>query len=724
MKKSITILKFLLFFMTVHNIQAQQNAKGIKDQGIKSHTHQKGCCFYRLLSLGGGFNSPNSISKEKAYLDKTMGFGLDFQQTFLRNPGFSIGVNVSGNYFTGSADPFGSALPEPLKIVGQLSSSVASASDTKNTGYIVGVGPQFNFHLSNHFVFSPIFQAGYLGVTQSEFAAVQTTTFDPVFGGIKNLNLLSQTETKTSGLALIPKVRLLYMFNHSFGLWAEANYVFGPTVKNTLNTFNPEGFANATGQYNQQQINNGKITTVENESKYTTLGLNFGLVFGFGSNKQDSETKAVQETKPQLVNNLLASNPTSEPENCNPIIKYPLEGELFNSKAKIHFDITLPKNQKTDNTIRIYKVSDIVYRNQNVIQNNTKQTSANSGQLTKLTEEAIKSKAVVSKNLKVATNNSASLVLDGNTFSDGTYMAFVGNGNCGSNPVTFSVQSADVNIQSFAVTCGTTYGSYTYTMVVSNVGSVAFSTSGIMFSSPGGTFSSITTTPTALGTIVPPGGISTVTFTGSFNYTGSYPSTVIVMINGNQVGNVLLTSSDTEIANIEACVCHDCDNSQLTWSGISVTPNALIPGQYLVSGNINITGLASVYGIEMQIQSYGYSATPPACTLGVSTLEQSGVFIKGGSTINGIPIVLMNETVSGLSSTNNNISKDIKINSTSPLPMSIPIALNLGFPAPITGLNSNCCSITNNVCIKVKVFYDKNSCKSCIYTYCLPAFTN
>jgi hypothetical protein len=45
-------------------------------------------------------------------------------------------------------------------------------------------------------------------------------------------------------------------------------------------------------------------------------------------------------------------------------------------------------------------------------------------------------------------------------------------------------------------------------------------------------------------------------------------------------------------------------------------------------------------------------------------------------------------------------------------------------PSPINGLSPSCCAITNNICIKVKVFYDVKSCKSCIYTFCFPKFTN
>jgi hypothetical protein len=29
-----------------------------------------------------------------------------------------------------------------------------------------------------------------------------------------------------------------------------------------------------------------------------------------------------------------------------------------------------------------------------------------------------------------------------------------------------------------------------------------------------------------------------------------------------------------------------------------------------------------------------------------------------------------------------------------------------------------------NLCIKIKVFHDREACKSCVFTYCFPSFHN
>ncbi len=172
------------------------------------------------------------------------------------------------------------------------------------------------------------------------------------------------------------------------------------------------------------------------------------------------------------------------------------------------------------------------------------------------------------------------------------------------------------------------------------------------------------------------------------------------------------------------CKCEDCKDAQLTVNNPSVNLTNAATGAYTATGSLNITGVAAIYGIEMQVQSYSYTAVPSACSNGVTAVENSGVFNLAGTTINGSSVAMLNETVSGLPSTNNGVAKNIKLISTTALPASMPINLVLGLPTSLPGLNANCCKITYTVCIKIRVFYDKDRCNSCSFQYCFPAFTN
>ena len=280
-----TILKLLfVMLLLIQTMQAQETAKGIKDNGVKSHTHQRGCCQYKVIYLGGGFNNTNANSNQRLY-GKTTGITLNYSQTILRKPGFSIGFNIGGQYFTGNNNPFESSLPQPYLISNQISSTVTSSGDSKNSGYFIGVGPQFNIHFANHFVFSPIFQLGFLGTKQSESKATQTTLISG--GAVADYNktyvLVSQNESKISGVGFIPRARLTFMISKTIGVWTEVNYLMGQTAKKNTNTFEPKRDSDTQTVFSVAQMDAGTYATASSDAKYSALGLNFGVMFGFGA---------------------------------------------------------------------------------------------------------------------------------------------------------------------------------------------------------------------------------------------------------------------------------------------------------------------------------------------------------------------------------------------------------------------------------------------------------
>jgi hypothetical protein len=168
---------------------------------------------------------------------------------------------------------------------------------------------------------------------------------------------------------------------------------------------------------------------------------------------------------------------------------------------------------------------------------------------------------------------------------------------------------------------------------------------------------------------------------------------------------------------LPTCICNDCDNIELTFDNFNISLNGSTGNQFNFNGDINVN--VPIYGLEFQIQSYTYSATPSACTEGVSSIEESGMFLIPGTTINGsTSLQLFNETISGSSNSNNNATKDIKYMSNTPLTGSIPVNLTIGLPGPISGLDPSCCVINYTVCIKVKIFYEDGNCKTCVFKHC------
>jgi len=174
---------------------------------------------------------------------------------------------------------------------------------------------------------------------------------------------------------------------------------------------------------------------------------------------------------------------------------------------------------------------------------------------------------------------------------------------------------------------------------------------------------------------------------------------------------------DLMIDELPSCICNDCDRIQTKLTDIKITPKDSLGNQYNISGNISVN--VPIYGLEFQVQSYSYSASPNSCSQGVNSIEQSGMILMPATTVNGSTnLQLFNETISGSSTTNNHATKVIKYNSSTPLTGLIPVNLTIGLPGPLAGLNAGCCKMSYQVCIKVIIYYDKDSCKSCVITKC------
>ena len=169
------------------------------------------------------------------------------------------------------------------------------------------------------------------------------------------------------------------------------------------------------------------------------------------------------------------------------------------------------------------------------------------------------------------------------------------------------------------------------------------------------------------------------------------------------------------IGTLPNCLCGTCDTVLVDISNFVATTQA---------NSINLSGSITpnipIYGVEVQVVSYSYDAQPGACSVGVTGIENSGVILLGQSSIN-------NDTqlqAYNLPTYNNlQITKAIKYVSQVPLNGSIPINLDLGLPMPLPGLDGSCCTINYKVCLRFKVYTEREGCTSCVFDYCFE-FTN
>ena len=231
------------------------------------------------------------------------------------------------------------------------------------------------------------------------------------------------------------------------------------------------------------------------------------------------------------------------------------------------------------------------------------------------------------------------------------------------------------------------------------------------------TYTMVSPNPTLLTQI----GASTTTVSYCFEVTVSASVTAIGFgLQGDDLDPSPVLCQPGVSANFDElpeCICDDCEEIELSFDNFDISLNGASGNQFNFDGDINVN--VPIYGIEFQIQSYSYSASPSACTEGVSSVEESGMILMPGTTINGsTSFQLVNETASGSASSNDNATKNIKYTSNSALTGAIPVNLTIGLPGPISGLDPSCCEINYTVCIKVKVFYEESNCKSCVFTHC------
>jgi hypothetical protein len=273
-----TILTAFIAICCLTNGNAQETAR--KNRGKVVMTGSPGS----IIAFGGGTSMPSSDAKDKAFLSNSTAINADAFFSLISKPetNFSFGLNFGGAYNFGGSGGFGT-IPNPFAVTGQTSSMVSDRGGAPaDPGFRMGAGPQANFYFGK-FIVSPMVLGEYMSITQKEMSIVQTTQFN---GQSYDFNLATLPETKTSGFAVTPKLRLHYMFNDRFGLFADASYTMGPKIETTVSKLVPNGNPSPqSGSYNIQQLQTGTMVKGETKSTaYSAMGFNFGVVIGLGGN--------------------------------------------------------------------------------------------------------------------------------------------------------------------------------------------------------------------------------------------------------------------------------------------------------------------------------------------------------------------------------------------------------------------------------------------------------
>lgn len=596
-----------------------------------------------MIYLGSTGSFGIGKTKSEFHVPNLGGIQADIYVPFVRKGIITFGINVIGNYTLSSKNPFSKVSIEPFRIINETSTTVATttSSSQKNQAFQFAVGPQLNIHIGKHFVVSPIFNVGYMNLSQNDFSAIQTSQ---VNGITYNLNLLTQSQTSVSSLLLAPKLRLHYFINDWIGLWIDGAFNYSNSLKSTITKFTPSTGPDANGLYDESAIIEGTESTETIKSSFNAVGISGGLVFAIGSRKPKNNPIVERGTQPNGQDDGNPFPPIKKPqtviENTKPdqgdyTLSWRIEKKQDEQKNDNCINIQSPKNGSNQNineaikisvkidgskvqgepTITIYKISnDKNYWNKNENLNqllNTNDFMMMSMQYEKEAKETGFTPITVKAKQRGSQLES---IIDKGKLSEGAYK-IVANTNCGVSSSNFTATTTDITITDFTITCGANYGSYNFSIKVADFATANIIAQNLTLTAltsggsiSGVTFAGLPTTITHSSSTSP----INITITGSFNYSGSYPGNIKAKVEGYDVGHVGDTnylSIDNQITDIKPCICNYCekdvefDYNQATAPTYNATNNSIHISQDLwdMAGKPLVGVKAEIIGFERTI---------------------------------------------------------------------------------------------------------------------------
>ena len=700
------------------------------------------------LSLSSGISTPSSSFSDQSFATNGSFFELSSSYYF-SNFGFGLSVGTYTNPTDSNLD----------RITNSLDFSTENTTDDWTTTYF-GLGPEFKTSFNK---IKAVFQVR-TGIMAIKPIAIQSSFNDNVDVSIPVYKLTTDKTSKISYFSTAIKIG--YGLTQNLNVFATADYLTALSNELTLTeSSNLQNLrdTNKNGIIDAEDFIQADGTTIafnETSSTIKPQTTNFGIGITWSFSQSSKVRKPMQDiksvTQDQQKKALLDfQKPDKVVENTSRMNK----GELTDVIAKGTVVFTNPSKEKADKQKKQRKLVNILPKNNQNFnsENELKKFSWNVigerivqpkfvieiSKIDKLrnvwTFVAKTSKPTLSLSEFFNQNSSSKRVSerlrhkDRAVFTDGKYKWKVTETSTGISSsdtyftmtqceIDFSISNEEIEClgyneegdRTFKICFDTTYSSTSgdLTYLDPSSGLTVFDQ----------TYSTLTYTLVSPNpTLVSQTGATVSTVSYCFEVT--VPNSVTSIGFGLQGDDldpspiICQPGASALFDDLPSCLCNECEEIELSFDDFNITPNGGTGNQFNFNGNINVN--VPIYGIEFQIQSYTYSATPSACTEGVSSIEESGMILMPGTTINGsTSLQLFNEIASGSASSNNNATKNIKYTSNSPLSGPIPVNLTIGLPGPISGLDPSCCVIEYTVCIKVKIFYEEGNCKSCVFTHC------
>ncbi|WP_140939584.1 hypothetical protein [Sphingobacterium lumbrici] len=652
------------------------------------------------LYLGGGLVS---VSKD-TYFATGKGGNLGAYIPFLSRSSFSFGVDIGAGFF--SSKQYSSSLISPYTLPGISSAYVGSDSSLTSSQRIIrfGAGPRADFYLGEKLQLSVAVEGGMAMLNQAPIAFDQ---YIDVGERTLKKRIYSRDKVDSKSFQVMPRFRVSYPVGERLKLWAEGNYVlskFGFSEQH-IQTVDAEG--NSFKEWGQ--FVEAGYTSNSGRGSWKALGAQIGLALQLGKGKSTSTGRDHKVDRTPSI----------------PV--FPRKEEQVEVKEHRSLQAVSPVNNRQ---FRLSKdLQEFTWR----LIGAPLPAARYSLEVVLLDARQAAQRTYQARSAK--TTLPVAELTKGAALPEGRYRWQVTELTTGivSTPQFFMISNCDIqfSIQDENISCLGYEGENRKYKICFN--SVYASTSGDLTYLQSGaglmvfdqsynplTFTLVPPQPT----LVPQIGASSSTVQYCFEVV--VPSSVTAIgigLQGDDLdpGPILCQPGvSTVIDSLPECICEDCKDMILTVDNMQINPVQTAPYAFSFQGGIQVN--QPIYAIEISVLSYQYTASPTACSGGITSLEEAGMLLRPGSSING-STSLNFYNAAGNPSSNPNASKVVKYISNSALTGNIPVDLVVGLPGPAAGFDADCCKMDYEVCFKIIVYYDEANCKSCVFTECFQ-FTN
>ena len=653
------------------------------------------------LYLGAGLLQ----GPQEAYFVSGKGGSLGAYFPFLTKRNFSLGIDLGGGLFT-SKERTSQSLP-PYSFSGITSTYVGLDSSMSSSQRVLrlGVGPRVDFRLGEKLQLSTALQGGIAYIRQDAIAYDQ---YFEVAGPPIKKRIYSRDAIDSKSFQVMPRLRVAYPIGDNLKVWAEGNYLFSKYNFDEQRVQTIDGEGNPIREYGQ--FVEAGYTSTKGRDAWNALGAQVGVALQLGKRKSSAKAKT--------SGNNIGRNTAVFPKK---------EAPQQESKEKRTLQPVLPKNNNQFKSSK--EVQTLNWR----LLGPALPTAKYSVELVQMdgkrqprrTFQAISTKPTIAiqeltKGQELAEGQYRWQVTELGTGLI-TQVQFFAIGNC---DIQFTIQDENISClgyvgenRKYKICFNSVYasasGDLTYTQ--SGTGLMVYDQANNPL-----TYTLVAPQPTLVTQV------GATSSTVQYCFEVEVPTSVTAIgigLQGDDLdpGPILCQPGvGTVIDSLPECICEDCKDMVLTFDPVQITPSQTAPSAFTFQGDIQVN--QPVYAVEIQVLSYQYTADPAPCSGGIMTIEQAGMLLRSGSTINNSSNLNFYSSA-GNPNSNPNASKVVKYMSNTALTGNIPVSLNVGLPGPAAGFDADCCKMNYEVCFKIVVYYDPGNCKSCVFTQCFQ-FTN